>query len=132
MPKLSEYWANYETYTSKASDIARQLSFAGVAVIWIFRIANPDGVAIPKRILPSLALFVLALSLDLLQYVTGSVVWWAFCRHYEKEAGPEDDPNLTGPWWINLPATVPFVGKIAFTFVAYAILLAYCVSQFWG
>jgi len=37
MPKLSDYWENFEEYTGKASDIARQLSFAGIALLWLLR-----------------------------------------------------------------------------------------------
>lgn len=131
MPTLSEYWDNYETYTVKASDIARQLSFVGVAVVWIFRTDTPDGVVIPKALLCSLGLFVLALSFDLLQYIAGVITWQVFCRHHENNIEkPEGNPELTAPPWINYPTMVLFWLKILSVVVAYVVLLMYCARRF--
>jgi hypothetical protein len=130
MPKLSDYWENFETYTGKASDVARQLSFAGIAVVWLLRVENGSRSTVPDALFPALALFVLSLSFDLLQYVAGSIIWGSFCRYHEKRlAKPEDNPKLTGPRWINIPTNFFFIGKIILTGVAYATLFWYCVAQ---
>lgn len=33
---LSDYLASYYELSGKASDVSRQLAFAGIAVIWVF------------------------------------------------------------------------------------------------
>jgi hypothetical protein len=78
MPKLSQYWENFEEYTGKASDVTRQLSFAGIAVVWLLRTGGGGSLPIPSALLLPLALFVWSLSFDLLQYVVASVVWGSF------------------------------------------------------
>ena len=124
MPSLSNYWDNYETYTGKASDVARQLAFAGLAVVWIFRIGEGSKSVVPRAFLPAMFAFVLTLSLDLMQYVLGSIIWFFFCRHHEKRLPrPEADPDLTGPWWIHWPITIMFIGKLVAVIIGYGILL---------
>ena len=38
--KLSEYANVYAEFSGKASDVARQLAFAGLALVWLFRESN--------------------------------------------------------------------------------------------
>lgn len=126
MPKLSEYWDNFENYTGKASDVSRKLSFAGIAIIWLFHIGNAKEVSVPEELLPVLAFFVLSLSFDLLQYIVASIVWGLFCRHNEKKLKEiEDDPELAAPRWINLPTNFFFIGKLIFIIVGYFLLLKF-------
>jgi hypothetical protein len=76
----------YVRHSTKASDVARQLSLAGLAVVWIFKSDQGGGVyAVPHALMwPSLIL-VAALFSDLMQYVWGSLVWGAFQRIKEKQ-----------------------------------------------
>lgn len=130
MPTLSEYWANHETYTAKASDLARQFSFAGIAVVWVFRIGEQDRLVIPKDLLWPLCLFIIALACDLVQYVTGTIIWYVFCRHHEKRLEkPTDNPELTAPDWVNWPTTIFFMLKLLFVSVSYVLLLIHCVCR---
>lgn len=65
--KLKDARDNYYFYSGKASDIARQLSFAGLGVVWIFKIDSASGPVVPSRfVLPTLLILV-ALSCDFLQ-----------------------------------------------------------------
>ncbi len=123
--KLSDYRETFYEFSGKASDIARQLSFAGIGVIWIFRIGD-DKPEFPAMLFPALALFVIALSFDLFQYVVASVIWRIFYRHHEKKLDDiNDDPELSAPWWINIPAYSFFIGKIALVFGGYTLLILY-------
>ena len=36
--KLSDYRETYYEFSGKASDVTRQLAFAGIAIVWIFKI----------------------------------------------------------------------------------------------
>ncbi len=130
MPKLSDYWQNFEEYTGKASDVTRQLSFAGIALIWLLREPRAGQLVVPEELIYALALFTLSLSFDLMQYIAASIVWGSFCRYHEKRLKrPEDNPMLTGPRWINWPADFFFIGKLALAIVAYVLLLIYFGMQ---
>lgn len=73
--KIADAKAAYETLSGKASDIVRQLSLAGIALIWLFR-AGPISSPILQGPLLRGALFIfLALSSDLLQYLVGTATW---------------------------------------------------------
>lgn len=126
MPKLSQYWENFETYTGKASDIARHLCFVGLAIVWLFHIGNGNQLTLPVKLLPTLPCFVLSLTFDLLQYIVASVVWGLFCRHHEnKLENIEDDPELAAPKWINVPTNFLFIGKLIFVITGYCFLLIF-------
>ena len=93
--KLSEYKSDAYYFSGKASDITRQLSFAGIAVIWIFRQTDQTSQIIPERLLLPLILFVLALCCDLIQYVYSAIVWHVFHRYHEHHLKKDDpDPDI--------------------------------------
>ena len=79
--KLRDSLDNYYYYSGKASDIARQLGFAGLAIIWIFRIeGGASSSLVPKKLTVPAALIVSALACDLLQYVAGAAIWAIYHR----------------------------------------------------
>ena len=84
--------------TGKASDVGRQLAFAGLAVVWILREATdkPLGEALVEPLL----WFVACLLLDLLQYVWCSFVWTIF-YNYQYEKHESDDARIDIPGAIN-------------------------------
>ena len=74
----------YYTYTGNVSELARQLSFAGIGVIWVFRSKEaPSGFVWDPSLRWTATLFVAALALDLLQYVYASLAWGVFHRQKE-------------------------------------------------
>lgn len=98
MKTLAEIDEAKKAATGKASDVARQLAFAGLAVVWILREAsgNPIG---PALVAP-LLLLVACLSLDLLQYVWCSFIWTVF-YNYQFEKHRSDKKEVDIPDAIN-------------------------------
>ena len=98
MKTLAEVDETKNAATGRASDVARQLAFAGLAVVWILREAsgNPIG---PSLVVP-LLLLVACLSLDLLQYVWCSFVWTIF-YNYQFEKHGSDQKRVDIPGAIN-------------------------------
>jgi hypothetical protein len=41
--KVEEYWKTFNEFSGKASEINRQLAFAAIAVIWLFKVDTPAG-----------------------------------------------------------------------------------------
>lgn len=84
--KLSEYKKKGEEFTSKASEITRQLAFAGIIIIWIFRISTNAATSLPKFLVFPLIGLALTLLFDLLQYFVGGQIWRGFYKEEEKKA----------------------------------------------
>jgi hypothetical protein len=125
--KLESYRSDYYAFSTKASELCRQLSFAGIAVIWIFK--NEDGgpLAVPAALLIPALGFCVSLALDLLHAAVGTLIWGAFARHHERH-GVGDTAEVTAPAWLNWPSLVFFWGKVGTTIVSYLFLARYVLS----
>ena len=65
--KLSDYRNTYYEFSDKASNVGRKLAFAGIAIIWIFKIEGEGAPKIPEKLFTPSALLATALAFDLLQ-----------------------------------------------------------------
>ncbi len=119
--KLTDYRNDYYALSGKASDVARQLALAGIAVVWIFKNERGGPLAVPKELLVPAALFVVTLALDLFQYVLSTIIWGFFSRHHERK-GIAADAELSAPKYFNWPALACFWGKLL------SVLLGYCLA----
>lgn len=82
--KLNECEKEYQLMSGKASDVGRQLSFAGIAIVWMFKPGNNLNLVMPGNLLIPLFLFSLSLFFDLLHDICSAVVWGCFHRIAEK------------------------------------------------
>ena len=122
--KLKNYRDDYYDFSRKASDVSRQLSFAGIALIWIFRFGNETLLSIPQNLLWPLSLLAAALACDLLQYVSGTLIWWQFYRSREKRGVKDDDEldsHFMRPWLMRGFVVL----KIIFVIAAYTMIFKY-------
>ncbi len=114
----------YAFYTGKASDIVRQLAFAAIALIWIFR--GNTGTHLPRDLLVVAILIVVALVCDLVQYIVGSVLWGNFERSKEAEllaaGGLDERAEFDYPAGINLWTARLFHAKWVLLAAAYVVL----------
>lgn len=127
--KLAEYRQDYYSFSEKASSGARQLAFAGIAVIWVLRTAIHQEPKVPAAFHPALVLLVFALASDFLHYVTATVIWGVFCRVHERQ-GRKDTDTLDAPRWLNWPTEVLFWVKVMAVLGAYLLIGQY-VWQAW-
>ena len=125
--KLSDYRQVYYEFSGKASEIARNLAFAGIALIWVFRVGETAPRVPEPLLLPAVAL-VAGLTFDLIHYVWATVAWGTFHRYHEKRA-TERDPELDAPAWINRVTTTFFVAKLLSVSTAYVFILLYAWGQ---
>jgi len=125
--KLESYRSAYYDLSGKASDVARQLALAGIALIWIFKLDNAGPLAIPVPLLLPAALFVVTLALDLLQYVFGALIWGAFNRYHESK-GKKDDEDVLAPSYFNWPALFCFWLKLCTVLIGYMTVFKYVFS----
>jgi hypothetical protein len=126
--KLSGYLDAYYLFTGKLSDINRQMAFAGIALIWIFKETDGTEVYIcHELILPSIIL-ALALGLDLFQYIYQSIAWGIFHRYHEKKANNKDI-DLLAPSSMNYPSTILFILKVLSVIVAYYFIIRFLATK---
>ena len=121
MAKLLDFRETYYEFSGKASDAARNLALAGIAVVWIFRIGEGSASRLPQPLIWAVCLFALALALDLLHYSLAAVTWGTF--HWLKEkAGASEESKLTAPRWLNWIPILFWGFKIVSVIVGHAFL----------
>jgi hypothetical protein len=125
---LKDAYDYYSFNSGKASDIARQLDFAGLAIIWIFRTEAGPNQLVPKALIVPAALIVIALSFDLMQYVTGAGAWGIYRRHKER-SGISLENEFLAPRTINWVQLVFFWLKLASTILAYVLILRFLAAH---
>jgi len=135
-----------DSRSTKASDVARQLGFAGIALVWVFKTAAQDTPVIPAELYLPGALIMVGLALDLLQYaVTTGALQYLF-RKKERELRKKvsaDNPGLdlekrlklvrekefTIPYEVNWAASLFFWGKILAISSGYVFLVVFLLHR---
>ncbi len=84
MAKITAQDAHERSHSnsSKASEIARHLALAGIAVVWVNR---PQSGALPETLVLPLALLCITMLLDLGQYVFLYAFWQRKFRRHEHD-----------------------------------------------
>lgn len=88
--KLRKYLENSRDYTDKASDIARQLNFAGIGLVWLILSLNKDAEISDLYILLPLITISISLFIDFLQYAVGAFLWKNFYKKKIEEGMSAD------------------------------------------
>jgi hypothetical protein len=100
--------AKYYKYADKVGDLVRQISFAGFAVIWIFR-ANVQGKqVISTSSLIAASCFTLSLAIDFVHHFWGAARWYERSKPTAKAISSGVDP-LTF-WFIQFKSFTLVIG----------------------
>jgi hypothetical protein len=129
--KIEDVRTAYEVLSGKTSDIVRQISLAGVGLIWVFKTSTASS---PQQLEPPLleaAFFIfLSLLLDFLQYFVGTTIWFVYFRHKEKQGVGEDEEFFAPPQF-NWPTWALFYLKSAMMLIAYGrYIIPFLASKF--
>ncbi len=116
---------HYEYFSGTASSVSRQLAFAAIAIVWIFRTETENGPSLANDLLLPAALACLALSCDLLQYISGAIAWGQFHRSKEKARHGLDHDIGQAPRGINWATNFFFIVKLSAVVLGYVVLLGY-------
>lgn len=127
--KLSEIRDAYEVISGKLSDINRQLAFAGIGIIWIFRVSGSDEISssVPKELLWPLIFLVVSLFLDVMQYFISTIIWYGvYCKNRKKNKSVDDEKIRVNEkeWW-NIPSWICFILKLVALIPSYILMFLY-------
>lgn len=130
MGTIREYREDFYEFSGKASDLNRQLAFAGIALIWLFKKDIGGTLSIPPPlILPSI-LLVLSLIFDMLHYCVAALIWRCYYRNKEKADFADDDDLGRHSVWLELPIMLLFAAKIVCIVAAYVFILIFLAKLF--
>jgi hypothetical protein len=122
--QLKQAWAHADYFTGKASELVRQLAFAGIAVVWVFK-NNTQTAVIPNDFVLALFCLVLTLLCDFLQYAFGGIEWRGYGSYQAKKHGGSDDDEIDdAPQWLNYPHTFCYYAKLVLIVASYALLIS--------
>lgn len=131
MPILEKFRQHHYDATVKVSENTRTLALSAIAIVWLFKRENGSTYEMPESLLRPLALVLIAMSLDFVQYVYRSIVWHFLFRAQErklerKEISEQSELYINS--WINFPGYLLFYAKVLCLIFAYWKLLDYFLS----
>lgn len=103
------------------SSSVRNLCFAGIAIIWVFRVESE----VPRELLWPAMMFVCAIFFDLMQYSYQVLSWSIFYKLMaSKYPGKVDNTEIgqEAPDWINWPSYSLLGLKVALSIVGYGFI----------
>ena len=124
---------NASDFREKTGAIIRQLAFAGIAIVWLFKSGDSTSTLVPQDLAMPLLLLALTLALDLFENANGALIWsikpsriieaskkkpWWFALMFSLDQVPGGAPNL-----VSWPVRFVFWLKLVVLLVAYAQLL---------
>ena len=95
--KLEKCRETFYEFSGILSDNARKLTFAGIAIVWIFKQGENGLYTIPDVLKTAMLLFVASLSLDLLQYIYQTIVWGCFYTYKENKLKHDEKADFLAP-----------------------------------
>lgn len=123
--KIQELLDASDKASGKASDLSRQLAFAGIAVIWVLKVgANSGGIQFSNELLVPMYCFVAGLAVDFGQYIYKTMIWSMLNWYHWRKHGSNDTEVEVSPL-VNYPTHLMFWGKITLVGYGYIGLLLF-------
>lgn len=128
---LKDYRQTFYEFTGKASDLNRQLAFAAIALIWLFKTGADSQPTFPHKLILPGGLVVVSLFLDMLQYCVGAIVWrMIYTKNEAIEVSETED--LDHSVWSERPIWFLFIVKILFVMTAYVFIFLFFLDKLSG
>lgn len=126
--KLSDYKEDYYLFTGKLSDINRQIAFAGLAIIWIFKKGENSDIQLDIELVKPAIFIVCALAFDIFQYIYQSIIWSLFYTYYNRKHKSEEY-KIESPEYLNYPSWFFFFLKVILVLIAYWKIFEYLLTK---
>jgi len=126
--RLADCLEAYQYNSGQVSSNVRQLGFAALASVWLFKSTSKgETVTLPLLLWWVGGLSVAALFFDFVQYLWNATAWGQYHRRQELK-GIAVNEEFLAPTWINWPGNGLFVLKVCCLFLCYFLLLVFL----WG
>jgi hypothetical protein len=122
---LKDCRETFYEFSGKLSDNTRNLAFAGIAIVWIFKQEKNSLFTIPNVLAISMLMFVLSLSFDLLQYIYQTIVWGSFHTYQEKKLKNDENADFLAPCIFKNIANIIFWIKVVFLILGYIFVVRF-------
>ena len=126
--ELNEYKKDSYEFSKLTSDLVRQFAFAGIAIIWIFKVDKSDHL-IPNQLFLPLLFLVIALVFDLLQYLIPTIIWTIFFRYHEKKNNGDTRVQIKASSRYSAPGWTCFTLKIICLIVSYVFIISFIIHK---
>jgi hypothetical protein len=127
--KLKDADDAHKDFTKLASDLARQLALAGLAIVWIFKVDGPDGaIRIPTSLLIAGLFLSLCLLADYVQYAYAGTAWGIYHRRKELELQHDQTKDFKAPESLNYVTNGAWYTKMVAVFLAYGVILFFFIG----
>ncbi|MEP7197888.1 MAG: hypothetical protein ABI851_15325 [Saprospiraceae bacterium] len=127
--KLEKFKEESYEFSKLTSDLVRQFTFAGIAIVWIFKFEKPQDHLIPTELIFPLLCFVLTLACDLLQYLFPTIIWTIFFRHYENKFKGNTEKEIKANPILTLPGWIFFIAKIIFLAIGFICVIKFLIIK---
>jgi hypothetical protein len=126
--KISQLKEEYYAASATVSELVRNLSFAGIAIIWVFKAGKEESAGIPydpTMKMPMLFL-VAALACDLIQYLYKTAVWGCLNTHHWNKIreGEDESKEVSISGLVNWLSVILFWAKGVLCITAYVLLFS--------
>jgi hypothetical protein len=120
--------------TGKLSEILRNLCFAGIGLIWIFKNSDNAEHLLPSLLVTPLRFIVLSLAADVMQYIWRAVNIYIHykildSKHINKKISDEAIEDVIMPDYIPLGTWIFFIGKLVLIIIAYLQIYSFLSSK---
>jgi len=112
-------------FRHKLGDINRQLAFAGIAIIWIFKIKDENDYSLPEELLIAVKYIVISLGLDLLHYIWLAGLYVFYHWFQEKIKKKPADSDIKFSYIIPRISDLFLLAKVGFTILGFCKILSY-------
>lgn len=126
---LDDYKKDSYEFSNLTSNLVRQFSFAGIAIVWLFKFEKVEQHLIPSELIKPLLFFVFTLAFDLLQYLIPTIIWTLFFLYHEKKNGGNTNINIKASRYLSLPGWICFTTKIISLTIGYIYSISYLISK---
>jgi hypothetical protein len=133
--KLDTYIGEFYNFSGKVSDITRNLAFAGIGLVWIFKNGTIKNlIQVPSQLLFPLIFFISCLCLDFCHYIFKTIALFIFYKKLENKLnkGKIDEDYIEKseyPQYIETCSWIIWVLKILCIIIAYIFIFSYVLKD---
>ncbi len=125
MPDQQQILSEYQEASSKVSDLIRNLSLGGLALVWIFKNDDNNGPRMDSKLIWALIFLVSSLSFDLIHYIIRTLTIY---RVYTKTKKMKSTSGFY-PMYLSNLSWLFFALKIISMVVAYFLIFSYAKNK---